>query len=205
MTNTPHIKLYFSNFSRGTRPRWFLEELGVPHELVRVDMKAKEHKAADYIEKIHPHGAVPACEIDGVHIIESGAIVAALADRFLDKGFAPKPDSKERAVYLQWMFYGYATVEPALIALLEARKPELGVADDKKVAAEAQWKNVASFIEKSLAKKTWILGETFSAADVILGSIVAWAASSKAFEGSPNVLAYVDRIKARPAFNAARK
>lgn len=200
------IKLYFSNFTRATRPRWLLEELGVPYQLVQVDMKAGAHKQPHYVENIHPHGAVPAAEIEGKHIIESGAITATLADRFLDKGLAPKPDSPERAVYFQWLFYAQATVEPAIVQLLEANKAtDAGAPLADAAKRFAHWQTVLGFIEKGLDKNDWILGQRFSAADCVLGSLLVWANSAKLVAGFPAVSAYVDRCKARPAFQKARK
>lgn len=208
MTTNPSIvpiKLYFSPATRSTRPRWLLEELGVPYELIVVDMKARAHKEADYLARVHPHGAVPAAEIDGKQIIESGAIVAALADRFLDKGFAPSPHSPERAVYFQWLFYAQATVEPAIVAMLETRKEGATHTPEKKASIESHWQEVLAFLDRNLDKKDWITGQRFSAVDCVMGSLLVWANSTKIVENAANVVAYVDRCKSRPAFQKARK
>ena len=200
------IKLYYSNFTRATRPRWLLEELGVPYELVPIDMKAGAHKQPQYVDNVHPHGAVPAAEIDGKHIIESGAIVATLADRFLDKGLAPKTDSPDRAAYFQWLFYSQATLEPAIVQMLEVKKAnEAGAPLADTVQREAHWKTALGFIEKGLGKNDWITGQRFSAVDCVLGSLLAWANGAKIVEGYPAIAGYVDRCKARPAFQKARK
>lgn len=199
------IKLYFSPATRSTRPRWLLEELGVPYELINVDMKERAHKAPNYVASVHPHGAVPAAEIDGKHIIESGAIVATLADRFLEKGFAPKPDSPERAVYFQWLFYAQATVEPAIVKMLETRKEGATHAAEAKASIESHWREVLAFLDRNLDKKDWITGQRFSAADCVMGSLLVWANSTKIVENAPNVVAYVERCKSRPAFQKARK
>lgn len=200
------IKLYYANFTRATRPRWLLEELAVPFELVRVDMKAGAHKEPHYIESVHPHGAVPAAEIEGKHIIESGAIVAALADRFLDKGLAPKPDSPERAWYFQWLFYAQVTVEPALIHMVEVTQAAAaGAPHVDAVKRAAHWQTVLAVVEKALDKKDWIMGQRFSAVDCVLGSLLVWASSAKLITGCAAITAYVDRCKARPAYVRARK
>jgi glutathione S-transferase len=199
------IKLYFSPATRSTRPRWLLEELGVPYELVVVDMKARAHKEPDYLARIHPHGAVPAAEIDGKHIIESGAIVATLADRFPEKALAPHPQSAERANYFQWLFYAQATVEPAIVSMLETRKEGATHTAEKKESIESHWREVLSFLDKNLDKKDWITGQRFCAADCVMGSLLVWANSTKIVENAPNVVAYVERCKSRPAFQKARK
>ena len=199
------IKLYFSPSTRSTRPRWLLEELGVPYELVVVDMFNKAHKTPDYLANVHPHGAVPAAEIDGKNIIESGAIVAALADRFLEKGFAPSPHSPERAVYFQWLFYAQVTVEPAIVAMLDTRKDGATHTPEKKASVESHWRDVLAFLDRNLDKKDWITGQRFCAADCVMGSLLVWANSTKIVESAPNVVAYVERCKSRPAFQKARK
>ena len=105
------MKLYSNPFSRGTRPRWLLEELGVPYALVHVDMKAGAHKEPGY-RAIHPLGRVPALvEEDGRTVIESGAICLYLADKYIDRGLAPAFGSPARGAYYQWAFYAYATLE----------------------------------------------------------------------------------------------
>jgi len=89
------IKLYYAPRTRSTRPRWLLEELGVPYELVRLDLGKGDHKKAEYLA-IHPHGVVPALEDDGRVIIESLAICLYVADKFPEKGFAPEIRTIER-------------------------------------------------------------------------------------------------------------
>lgn len=200
------LKLYFSPATRSTRPRWLLEELGVPYELVVVDMvKERAHKAPEYIANVHPHGAVPAAEIDGKHIIESSAIVATLADRFLDKGLAPRPDAPERAIYFQWLFYAQATVEPAIVSMLDTRKEGALYTAEKKASIESHWRDVLAFLDRNLDRKDWITGQRFCAADCVMGSLLVWANSAKIVESAANVAAYVERCKARPAFQKARK
>ena len=100
------IELYHTPQTRSSRPRWLLEELGTPYRLRSVDLFGGERNPA------HPLGSVPAINIDGETLIESGAICHWLADRFLDKGLAPAMDDPRRARYEQWMFFVPATLEP---------------------------------------------------------------------------------------------
>lgn len=214
MSTTPPLKLWFSPGTRSVRPRWLLEELGVPYELVAVDMRAGAHKAPTYLAEVHPHGAVPAATIDGVHIIESGAIIATLADRFADKGLAPALDAPERAAYLQWLFYGYATMEPCVHTITERNKALAGteLSDEKRRSLEdsrarelQRWEVICAFVERELGRGPWLLGEHFSAADVVIGSILTWALALKVTTERAPLVAYAERIKSRPAFHRARK
>lgn len=203
MTTT--ITLYFAPYTRATRPRWLLEELGVPYALEAVDLKAGAHKTPEYLAAVHPHGSVPAAVIDGEVLIESGAIVAALADRFLDQGLAPSPTSPLRARYLMWQFYGAVTLEAAFLDAMSARKPDSPLPDDKRAAAEARWQTALAFVEGGLGDKPWILGDTFSAADCVLGSLLVWAHSVKFLEGHAAAQGYAERCRARPAFQRSQK
>jgi glutathione S-transferase len=204
-TTTADITLYFAPATRATRPRWLLEELGVPYTLKLVDMKAGEHKSPAYKGPIHPHGSVPAAVIDGQPLIESGAIVTTLADRFLDKGLAPAPSSPARARYMQWLFYSYATLEPAIHDVIEAGKPECTWSPEKIEKVRQRWNDCASVVNGWLEGKSWALGDAFSAADCVLGSLMVWANALGLLAGQPHALAYCERCKSRPAFQRARK
>jgi glutathione S-transferase len=107
------IKLYYAPNTRATRPRWMLEELSVPYELVKLDLQKGENRAPAYLA-VHPLGQVPALEDGAVRVFESAAIVAWLADRYAAKGLAPALDAPERAANLQWLFFGAVTLEPQI-------------------------------------------------------------------------------------------
>ena len=94
------MKLYYAPQTRATRPRWMLEEIGAPYELVRLQLSKGEHKQPEYL-KIHPHGAVPAYSDGEVTMFESAAICAYLADKFPDKRLAPPLGSPQRGLYYQ--------------------------------------------------------------------------------------------------------
>jgi glutathione S-transferase len=188
-----NIDLHFAPHTRSTRPRFLLEELGVSYNLIMIDMKAGDHKKDAHV-RVHPHGSVPAMAVDGIPMIESAAMVAFLADAFPDKKMAPAATSPERVSYMQWLFYAVATAEPALIAALNEK------ATDAEIAL---WHKVQDVIAAGIGNKDHLLS-TFSAADVLMGSVLVWASAMKKVE-HPTLLAYCERIKARPAFVTARK
>lgn len=198
------IKLYFAPRTRSTRPRWVLEELGVPYELVRLDLSKGEHKAPEYLA-VHPLGLVPALVDGDVKVIESAAICAYLADRFPEHGLAPAPSSPDRGAYLQWLFFAVATVEPTLPRYQAAALgtgPERS--DEAAVAARASFDQAAAVLEKALSGHDFIAGASFTAADVVLGSMLAWARSMKLLDTHPALAAYVKRLTERPAFRRAQ-
>jgi glutathione S-transferase len=199
------MKLYYAVQTRAGRPRWLLEEIGAPYELARVDLAKGDQKKPEHL-KIHPHGAVPAL-IDGdLALFESAAICMHLADRFPDKRLAPPLGTPARALYYQWMVYSMATLEPPVlqvflntVMLPEAERSAAAV--EKGKAAFAQ---VAGVLEQALTGKTFILGEQFSAADVMIGSTLAWAGFMGLLNGHPELEGYVKRLAERPAFQRAR-
>jgi len=198
------MKLYYAPQTRATRPRWMLEEIGVPYELVRLQLSKGEHKQPEYL-KIHPHGAVPAFSDDEVTMFESAAICAYLADKFPDKRLAPPLGSPQRGLYYQWLVYSMATMEPPVLKvflntrMLPEEKRSPAVAEE----GRAQWKDVARVVQQAVEGKAFLLGEQFTAADVMVGSILGWSGFMGLLEGFPGLQAYVGRLTSRPAFKRA--
>ena len=194
------MKLYYVPQTRSSRPRWMLEELGVPYELVRLDPSKGEHQTPEY-KSVHPQGKVPALDAGDGPMIESAAMVVWLADRHLDKGFAPALSSPERQKYLQWIFYSVASLEPYLSELHAHSKnlPE----EKRQPAMVARCKELLPGLlqplEEALAGKEWLVGGSFSAADLIVGANLLWAKRLVGLEGYPALQAYADRLRARPA------
>ena len=199
------MKLYHSPRSRSVRPRWLLEELGVPYELVTLDLAAGEHKQPRYL-RLHPHGAVPALDDGEVTIFESAAICMHLADKFADKHLAPAVGTAARALYYQWMVYSMVTLEPPVlqvfmhtVMLPEAQRSARAAEEGRQKFAE-----VAAVLTQALAGKPYILGEQFSAADVMIGSTLGWGRFMGLLNGHPELEAYVKRLTERPAYKRAQ-
>jgi glutathione S-transferase len=199
------MKLYHASQSRSVRPRWLLEEMGVPYELVTLDMQKGEHKNPDYM-KIHPHGAVPAL-IDGdLKLFESAAICAYLADKFPDKRMAPPVGTPARGLYYQWMVYSMATLEPPVIEMFlhTVMLPEAERSPTVVEAARKRFGEVAAVLEQALGSKPFFLGEQFTAVDVMIGSSLVWGQFMGLTEGRPVLQDYVKRLSSRPAFQKAQ-
>lgn len=199
------MKLYHSPRSRSVRPRWLLEEIGAPYDLVTLDQSKNEHKTPAYM-KIHPHGAVPALVDGDLAMFESAAICSYLADKFPEKHLAPPVGTPARGLYYQWMHYVMATLEPPVlqvflntIMLPEGQRSAAAAEEGRKKCAE-----VAGVLSQALAGKQFILGEQFSAADVMLGSTLSWAAFMGLLNGYPELEAYVKRLSERPASQRAQ-
>ncbi len=198
------MKLYYAPRSRATRARWMLEEIGTPYELARIDLSKGEQKQAEYL-KIHPHGVVPALSDGDVTVFESAAICAYLADRFPEKRLAPPVGSGARGLYYQWLVYSTATAEPPVVKvflntmMLPEAKRSAALAEE----GRAQWAEVARVIERALDGNSFLLGESFTAADVMIGSIAGWVGFMGLLEGFPVLQDYAGRLSSRPAYRRA--
>ena len=189
------MKLYFAPRTRANRPRWMLEELGVPYEIVPVDLAAKENREPGYL-RIHPLGEVPALVDGDVTVFESIAICMYLADRCSERGLAPPASSPLRAPYYQWLLLCPSMIEPA-ISRWSQHSGEVTEAEREK--ARTRFADVAELFTRVLAVGPYMLGDSFSTVDVIVGSNLRWARSVGLLEGRDALSGYVDRLLARPA------
>ncbi|GAC1537032.1 MAG: glutathione S-transferase family protein [Myxococcales bacterium] len=199
------IKLFYVPNTRATRPRWMLEELGVPYDLVRLDPGKGENRTAEYL-RVHPLGQVPALVDGATTVLELAAICAWLADRFPEKGFVPAPGSAARAAYYQWLFFAAATLEPPVADYAHHTSMWPEAKRIPAVAEEARQgvARVVATLEQHLTGRQFLAGDALSAADIVVGSIVGWARSLRLLEDAPAVAAWWKGLSARPAFRRAR-
>jgi glutathione S-transferase len=189
------VKLYFAPRTRATRPRWMLEELGAPYELVILDLDTKQNMEPGY-RRVHPLGQVPALVDGDVTVFESIAICMHLADRFPDRRLAPPVSSPLRALYYQWLLFCPSTIEPAI-----GRWAQHGgeVTEVEREKARTRFAEAADVLTKTLATGEYMLGPAFSTVDVIVGSNLNWARRVGLLEGRKALSGYVDRMLSRPA------
>jgi glutathione S-transferase len=190
------ITLYHSPASRAFVTYWLLEELGTPFNVRTIDLRKGEQKSAEY-RRINPMGKVPALTDGKVTVTENPAICLYLADRYGYGRLAPKIGAPERGAYLRWMVFSTAVLEPAAnLKSVEAHQPGFG----------AGWGDLATVIEtveSAVGEGPWLLGQTFSAADVMLGSVISMALFNKLLPESDPIEAYQQRLAARPAYQRA--
>ncbi len=192
------MKIYWSPRTRSFASLWTLEETGMPYEAVLTDIATGAQKSPDYLA-INPMGKVPALKDGDATIAESAAIIAYIAEKYPDAKLAPAIGDPARAKYLQWLFFN-ANIEAAITQIFtKINMP----------ASSAGWGSadqVFDVLEQALDKGPWLLGETFSAADIAIGSGLNFAV--RAFKMVPTRPAfdrYLDRCVARPAFQRADK
>ena len=198
------ITLYYMPHTRAIRPRWILEELGLPYQLHHIDLFAGEGETEAY-KKINPLGAIPALKVDNKIMLESGAMCHWLADLYPEKKLAPALHDEQRMAYEQWMYYSQATLEmqPWLIILHSKILPEAHRVDDIVPWASARHDKVLALLSDDLQHGGYLLGDNFSAADIMVGSTLMLL--SDVTEKFSVLQAYVEKLQARPAFQAAVK
>ncbi len=162
------LELFYAVPSRGMVAHWMLEEIGVPYKRTVLSLEAEEHKTPGYL-KINPMGRVPALVHDGVVVTETAAIVTYLADAFPEAGLAIPAESPLRGEYLRWIFFAVASAEPAI---LWASLGEVKTERDYLPYSDVD--TVAQTIAGAVRGKTWVVGDRFTAADVMLGTTVMW-------------------------------
>lgn len=199
------ITLYHSPRSRSVRPRWLLEEIGAPYDLVTLDLEQQEHKTAAHRQR-HPHGQVPVLVDGDLALIESAAICLHLADRFPAAGLAPAVGTPERGRYYQWMVYAIATLEPPVLEVFmhTMRLPEAERSATRAAAARERFAEIAQVLTDALGPRPFLLGDAFGAADVMVGSTLAWASLFGLMDDRPTLSAYVERLVQRPAYQRAQ-
>jgi glutathione S-transferase len=177
---------------RPVRAAWILEEAGVPFELVSLSME--ETKEPQHRER-HPLGRVPVLEDTGGLLFESAAVCLHVADSAPDAGLIGPPGSRERALAYQWVLYAMTELEPHFVQLLPTRTTAPDVAE----AAAAQLRERLEVLEAAVDGRPFLVGDAFTVADVVVGSLAADIVGLGHAEGFPAIAAYVKGLQARPA------
>lgn len=189
------LTLFHAPNSRSSRFVWMLEELGVPYTLRPVSIfRPMTGEGVPDAANPHPDKRVPALDHDGVLLAESQAIALYLADAFPEAGLAPLPNAPERGAYLTWMAWYVAEFEPALF---------VGLAGELDGSSEKQrgYAAVLARLHSALTADTYIMGDQFTAADILIGSALAFG--RRAFPEDAVIDAYVARCRQRPAAQRA--
>ena len=191
------MKLYWSPRTRSFSALWLMEETGQPYERMLIDISKGVQKTPAYLA-INPMGKVPALQDGEVTLAEAAAICAYVAECYPQAKLAPPVGDRLRAKYLYWLFFGPSCVEPAMVQV--ATKIEVN-------PTAAGWGNaerVFDVLDAGLQQGPWILGENFSAADIVIGSGLNFAVRLfKMIPARTSFDRYIDACTARPAFQRA--
>jgi glutathione S-transferase len=191
------MKLYWCPKTRALRALWMLEELGQPFERVLIDIRDAAAKADPAFRAASPMGKVPALEDGPARLWDSGAICLYLADRYPQAGLAPATADPARGLYLQWLLYTNSVIEPAMAEKFSASAVSAGA------HGWGSFDLMLEVLRNGLATGPWILGERFSAADVLLGTSCRFLLQFGLVKDDRVLGGYLDRCQQRPAFQRA--
>ena len=188
-----HVTFFHSPQSRSAGVLILLEELGADYELHVLNLKKGEQRRADYLA-VNPMGKVPAIVHDGALVTEQGAVYAYLADLYPEAGITPAIGDPLRGPYLRWLFFYGSSFEPALVDRSMKREPA-----PASTTPYGDYETMLKTLTDQLATGPFLLGERFTAADVLWGTALRWTTMFKLVPETPVVTGYIARVTSRPA------
>ena len=209
------IRVHHLENSRSQRVLWLLEELGLPYEVVRYARDPKTMLAPPALRTIHPLGKSPVVEADGEVLAESGYILETLAERHGAGRLVPTPGTPAWSRYRYWLHYAEGSAMPPLLLALVFSKvrqapllvrPIANAIADKVMSGfvTPQLRTHFEYLEAELSRFEWFAGDDFSAADIMLSFPLEAARSRAGLDARrPALIEWLDRIHARPAYQAA--
>lgn len=194
----PALIHYHAPNTRSFAVRWLFEELGnPPHEMKILNLKNGDHKKPAYLA-VNPMGKVPTVVHGGTVITETAAIAMYLADLFPAAKLAPPIGDTARGTYFRWIVFNQSAVEPALTDHYLKREP-----GQPSMMAYGTYEDTVNALAGALAKGPYVLGDRFSAADIVIGAGVRWMLMFKLLPERKEFTSYAERLSARPALQRA--
>ncbi len=200
------ITVYGYPNTRTNRVTWLLEELSLDYKFQLVDLMKGEGHSAEF-RAINPSGKVPALSDEALVLTESAAIMSYLGDKYGEASLVPSPGTAKRGLYDQWACFAIAELEQPLWTI---GKHKFALPKERRVpevfeTAAWEFQQALALLSTGLGDKNYILGDDFSAADIILGHTLFWAISFKQPIDQQNIKDYIDRLKVRPGLLTAKK
>jgi glutathione S-transferase len=194
----PKLTLYHAAPSRSSIALWMLEEVGQPYDVHLLNLMNEENRKPDYLA-VNPMGKVPAIRHGDTVITEVAAICTYLADEFPAAKLNVPIGTPLRGVYLKWLFFGPGCLEGAVIDRAAPRKDP----PRRAMLGYGDFETTMDTVAAAVAKGPWLMGEQFTAADVVIGANIRWGMMFKMVPERPEFTAYAARIAARPAAQRA--
>jgi glutathione S-transferase len=204
--------------SRSLRLLWLLEELGLEYELREYKRNPKTIRAPAELRELHPLGKAPVVVVDGKVLAESGAIMESLLDRFDEAGELRPLEGDARDAFHYWMHYAEGSLMPVFLVRLileNIKKAKLpffvkpiakGIVSKVDAAyTNPELERHIPFIEAHLAGHAYFAGDAFTAADIQMFYNVDVLALRDGLSSQPKMAAWLQKVKARPAYQAAEK
>jgi glutathione S-transferase len=193
-----NLTLYHASPSRSSIARWMLEEIGEPYDLHVLSLAKGEQQAPDYLA-VNPMGKVPALKHGDAVITEAAAICTYLADEFPHARLNVPVGDPRRGTYLKWLFFAPSCIEPAITDRAFPRKEE----PRRGMLGYGDFDTVMAVVAEAVEPGPYLMGEQFTAADVVLGSTLRWGMMFGILPKRPEFVAYVGRLEQRPALKRA--
>jgi glutathione S-transferase len=192
------LTLYHAAPSRSSIVRWMLEEIGEPYDIQHVSLSKGETRTPDYLA-INPMGKVPALRHGEVVLTETAAICTYLADEFPRAKLNIPIGNPRRGIYLKWLFFGPSCIEPAMTDRAFPRKepPRPGM------LGYGDFDTLLNVVANAVTKGPYIMGDQFTAADVVIGSDLRFGMMFKMLPERSEFTAYTGRLAQRPAAQRA--
>ena len=211
------ITVHHLNNSRSQRVLWLLEELGLAYEVKRYERDRATLLAPPELAKVHPLGKSPVITDGTATLAESGAIIEYLIVRHGAGRLAPRPESADWVRYVYWLHYAEGSMMPPLLIKLIfdriekspmpffARPIARGIVGQVRSSfITPRLKQHLDFLEAELSKGAWFAGDEFTAADLQMSFPVELAVARAGLDVSrPRLMAFLERIHARPAYKKA--
>ena len=192
------LTLYHAAPSRSSITRWMLEEIGEPYDIHLLSLNKGDNRAPDYLA-INPMGKVPALKHGDVVITEAAAICAYLADEFPRAKLNVPVGDPRRGPYLKWLFFGPSCVEPAMMDHMFPRKDT----PPRAALGYGDYDTVLDVLSEAVRSGPYLMGQQFTAADVVIGSGLRYGMMFKGIPERPEFVAYAGRVAERPAAKRA--
>ena len=192
------MKLYEFAPTRSIRARWALQELGVAFEPVAVNLIAGENRRPEFL-RINPAGKLPALVDGDVVLTESVAIVLYLAEKYADGGLLPA-DLEARAQVNRWLLFAATELEQPLwrISRNTFLYPEEQRQPSDVTIASREFIEMAAVLDAHMQGRQFVVGDGVTVADLVLAYTLDWANEQHLLDGLPKLLAYMERMYARP-------
>ena len=193
------MMLYHISPSRSSVALWMLEEVGQPYGIHLLSMKTGENREQPYLA-INPMGKVPALKHGDAVITEVAAICCYLADAFPEAGLNIPIGDPRRGPYLKWLFFAPGAIEPAIFDRAFPRAAEA----PRAALPFGDFDTTMNVVAKAVTAGPFLMGEKFTAADVVIGSQLRWATMFKLIPERKEFVDYVARCTDRPAAKRAQ-
>jgi glutathione S-transferase len=192
------LALYHAAPSRSSVVRWMLEELGEPYDIHLLSLAKGEQSAPGFLA-VNPMGKVPTLKHGNAVITEAAAICTYLSDEFPHARLNIPVGDPRRGPYLKWLFFSPSCIEPAVTDRAFPRKEE----PRRAMLGYGDFDTVMNVVAKAVEPGPYLMGEQFTAADVVVGSMLRWGMMFDLLPKRPEFVAYVGRLEQRPALQRA--